>query len=85
MLDYIPPGANQVLSSLLLAFGAWKTTQALYYAYLSPLSKYPGPPLAAVSTLWKLYIELIKGTSLSLELVKVHERYGAVSLSHMYI
>ncbi|KAF4339548.1 cytochrome P450 monooxygenase [Fusarium beomiforme] len=48
----------------------------LYYCYLHPLSRYPGPPLAAVTNLWKTYHLWTLG--LPHTLVRLHEKYGDI-------
>ena len=40
--------------------------QAIYNIYFHPLSKFPGPKLAAASSWWLVYLEVIKEKSLSL-------------------
>lgn len=55
----------------LVSFG-----KAIYNAYFHPLSKFPGPRLAAATTLWKLYVEAIAQRSMALYLRELHEEYG---------
>lgn len=50
--------------------------KAAYNVYLHPLAKYPGPRLAAATTLWKLYVESIWRRSISLYLRELHDQYG---------
>ncbi|EXK86379.1 hypothetical protein FOQG_09651 [Fusarium oxysporum f. sp. raphani 54005] len=47
-----------------------------YYRYLHPLAKYPGPPLASVTNLWKTYH--LWSLHLPHTLVRLHEQYGDV-------
>ncbi|KAI1180231.1 cytochrome P450 [Nemania sp. FL0916] len=53
---------------------------AVYRLYFHPLSKFPGPRLAAITDLWELYQDYIREESghLFLELDKLHERYGPI-------
>ncbi|EMT67797.1 Benzoate 4-monooxygenase [Fusarium odoratissimum] len=48
----------------------------VYYRYLHPLAKYPGPPLASVTNLWKTYH--LWNLHLPHTLVRLHEQYGDV-------
>ncbi|ENH72102.1 Pisatin demethylase [Fusarium oxysporum f. sp. cubense race 1] len=48
----------------------------VYYRYLHPLAKYPGPPLASVTNLWKTYH--LWDLHLPHTLVRLHEQYGDV-------
>ncbi|KAI0397649.1 cytochrome P450 [Xylariaceae sp. FL0594] len=45
-------GVVSILLSLIAAYGI---SSAFYFSYLHPLSRYPGPRLAAVSNLWYAY------------------------------
>ena len=57
----------------------WMVVQYAYYSFFHPLSKYPGPKLAGVTTWWKTYIELVKQESLAHKLIKLHAQYGGCS------
>lgn len=48
----------------------------VYYRYLHPLAKYPGPPLASITNLWKTYH--LWNLHLPHTLVRLHEQYGDV-------
>lgn len=48
----------------------------VYYRYLHPLAKYPGPPLASLTNLWKTYH--LWNLHLPHTLVRLHEQYGEV-------
>ncbi|KAF5637703.1 benzoate 4-monooxygenase [Fusarium sp. NRRL 52700] len=48
----------------------------VYYRYLHPLAKYPGPPLASVTNLWKTYH--LWNLHLPHTLARLHEQYGDV-------
>lgn len=49
-----------------------------YQRYGSPLRNVPGPFLASVTPLWRLY-RVLKG-NWHLEIIELHQRYGAYSL-----
>ena len=54
------------------------TFLAIYRLYFHPLSKFPGPKLAAVSDYWELYQDFLRKESgyLFIELDNLHEKYG---------
>lgn len=47
-----------------------------YMAYFHPLSRYPGPKIAALTNLWKAYY--VYKLVLHEKLVELHEQYGPV-------
>lgn len=51
-----------------------------YRLYLHPLSKYPGPKLAAVSCLYRAYHQTWRDGRLVEQLTHLHEVYGKLSL-----
>jgi len=48
----------------------------IHRLYFHPLSCFPGPPLAAITTLYRTYYEVIKGGEFLHEIVKLHSQYG---------
>ncbi|KAF3051103.1 hypothetical protein E8E11_004200 [Didymella keratinophila] len=59
--------------SLLVLYLIANTTYQLYF---SPLSKFPGPKLAAVTLWYEIYYDVFKWGKYYLEVRKMHERYG---------
>ncbi|EED13527.1 cytochrome P450, putative [Talaromyces stipitatus ATCC 10500] len=58
---------------------------AVYWVYIAvfnifwhPLAAFPGPPIAAISTLYKAYIDLVSKSSFVHTLEKLHAQYGDV-------
>lgn len=69
-------GARPLQACLLifLVLIAYKATQALYRVYLHPLSRFPGPREAALSTSW---LSKLSRTGLQeSETERLHERFG---------
>ena len=58
----------------LIVYIAIKTVYRLYF---HPLAKFPGPRLAAASTLWNAYYDLCT-PGLVKKLPKIHKEYGSV-------
>ncbi|CVL13713.1 related to cytochrome P450 CYP3/CYP5/CYP6/CYP9 subfamilies [Fusarium proliferatum] len=65
----IPLQVSTVIGFLVLVY-------IVYYRYFNPLAKYPGPPLASVTNLWKTYH--LWNLHLPHTLVRLHEQYGDV-------
>ncbi|KAJ3527813.1 hypothetical protein NM688_g8076 [Phlebia brevispora] len=50
----------------------------VYNLHFHPLSRFPGPKVAAFSYLWKIYVEVIKGESVVEKLFQYHAIYGDI-------
>ncbi|KAF2124280.1 cytochrome P450 [Dothidotthia symphoricarpi CBS 119687] len=69
-------GAPVVL--LAAAFVAYLFALAVYRLYLHPLRKFPGPRIAAVSTLYEAYFEIWLNGQYSREIARLHDLYGPI-------
>jgi hypothetical protein len=49
---------------------------AIYQIYFSPLSKFPGPKLAAVTLWYEIYYDVFKWGRYYVEIEKMHQKYG---------
>ena len=49
---------------------------AISRLYLSPLAKFPGPKLAALTLWYEFYYDVIKGGKYTWEIGRMHEKYG---------
>lgn len=67
---------SSVVAGLFLLLPLYIIAQAIYYAFLHPLAKVPGPKLYGVTQLPYLY-HLINGDWVS-HLAKLHDQYGPV-------
>lgn len=63
------------LLALAISTGIYRIISRLY---LHPLAKFPGPPLAAVTSYYLAYYDLVKRGGMVEQLVKLHEQYGPV-------
>jgi hypothetical protein len=50
--------------------------RTVYHLYFHPLSKFPGPKLAAATYLYEFYYDVIKSGMYIWEIERMHERYG---------
>jgi hypothetical protein len=56
--------------------GLYLLAAAVYRLYLSPLARFPGPKLAALTLWYEFYYDVIKTGAYMGEIQKMHERYG---------
>jgi hypothetical protein len=54
----------------------------IYRLYLSPLSKFPGPKLAAATLLYEAYYDVILGGQYTFKIKELHEQYGQFVISN---
>lgn len=65
----------------LIASGLWMVyliAIGIYRLYLSPLAKFPGPKLAALTQWYEIYFDVLKGGGgkFTFEIKRMHEKYG---------
>ncbi|KIW66116.1 hypothetical protein PV04_08320 [Phialophora macrospora] len=65
-----------LLVSLLLV--VYLTTLSIYRLYFSPLAKFPGPKLAALSSWYAAYHDLVRGGKYVWVVEEMHRKYGPV-------
>lgn len=61
---------------LLVTFFAYCTSLAVYRLYFSPLAKFPGPKLAALTLWYEFYYDVIKRGRYTWKIAELHERHG---------
>ncbi|KAK0357392.1 hypothetical protein LTR59_009954 [Friedmanniomyces endolithicus] len=74
----IPSPATSVPLAAGIVVFATVVYTIVYRIYLSPLARFPGPKLAAVSKAYQFYFDVVKAGKLPFELVRLHERYGPI-------
>jgi len=72
------------VSTLFIVGGLGTAALALYRLYLHPLSKFPGPPLAAITHYYAAYYDLWKDGAQVSQLEKLHKIYGEVTTYPCY-
>lgn len=63
---------------LLLFSTIYGTCLIIYRLYLSPLSGFPGPKLAAMTRWYEMYFDVIRGGQFMWEIDRMHEKYGPI-------
>ena len=51
----------------------------VYRLYFSPLAKFPGPKLAALTLWFEFYFDVVKRGRYTWKIAKLHEQYGAIT------
>ena len=65
-----------VASVLVLSIVAYCVSLAIYRLFFSPLSKFPGPVLAALTIYYEAYYDIIKGGQYTFKIKELHNKYG---------
>ncbi|OQE44489.1 hypothetical protein PENCOP_c002G01106 [Penicillium coprophilum] len=52
--------------------------RTVYHLYFHPLSRFPGPKLAAATSLYEFYYDVIKSGMYIWEIERMHEKYGPI-------
>jgi hypothetical protein len=71
-------GSIQVVFAFLVL---WLLGLAVYRLYLSPIAKFPGPKLAALTSWYEFYFDVVKGGQFTFHLQELHKRYGEFILT----
>jgi hypothetical protein len=74
VLDYVTSTRLLAAGTSLLVLHLLST--AIYRLYLSPIAKFPGPRLAALSFWYEFYFDVIKGGQYTWEIGRMHDIYG---------
>jgi hypothetical protein len=56
----------------------WVMAVVIQRLYFSPLAKFPGPKLAAITLWYEFYFNIIKGGVYIWEIEKMHKKYGLI-------
>lgn len=68
----------EVIGVFIFIYTTYGILLALYRIYLHPLSKYPGPKLAAATKWYEFYFDVVQHGRFAWEVKRMHEVYGPV-------
>jgi hypothetical protein len=77
--DIVPMGGTKFFAAfLLVSCLVYLIALAVYRLYLSPVAKFPGPKLAALTQWYEIYYDVFKngGGQFTFEIRRMHEKYG---------
>ncbi|KAI3318956.1 putative cytochrome P450 [Xylariaceae sp. AK1471] len=80
-MDYSSILARPSVAILATSVSIWisyLTCLVFYRLYLSPLSKFPGPKLAAISKWYEFYYDVILRGQFTFQIQKMHRKYGPI-------
>lgn len=83
ILDHLKVDSNGISLVWLALAGAaaWIALRSFRNCFWHPLSSFPGPRIAAITTWYKAYIDCVAKTSFVHTLERLHEQHGTFSLS----
>jgi hypothetical protein len=65
-----------VVIALCLGILLLTAATVIHRLYFSPLSKFPGPKLAAATLWYEFYFNIIRGGNFMWEIERMHKKYG---------
>ncbi|GFP52833.1 fusicoccadiene C-8 hydroxylase [Trichoderma asperellum] len=76
---YLPKDNVQLAAIAAFGFGTvYLLSLAIYRLFISPLAKFPGPKLAALTSWYELYYDVVKQGQYLWEIEKMHDKYGPI-------
>ena len=77
MEAYLPKGTGERAAIAVVGVTAcYALTLIISRLFFSPIAKFPGPKLAAVTSWYELYYDVVKKGKYLFEIEKMHDKYG---------
>ncbi len=77
MEAYLPKDAGLRASITVLSLSAFYVLSlVMYRLFFSPIAKFPGPKLAAVTSWYELYYDMVHKGKYLFEIEKMHDKYS---------
>jgi hypothetical protein len=73
-VQHLPRGA--VLAGLAGGSLIYLVGLAVYRLFLHPLTRFPGPKLAALTRWYEFYYEVVKGGQFTFDIQEMHKKHG---------
>lgn len=68
------------IASLGAAILVYLLTLASYRLFFHPLSKFPGPKLAAITQHYEAYYDVVRNGQYTFKIAELHEKYGEMKV-----
>ncbi|KAJ6134167.1 cytochrome P450 [Penicillium sp. IBT 18751x] len=68
----------QIITAIVLSFCVYLLLLSIYRLWFHPLSKFPGPKIAALTLWYEFYYDAIKKGLYTFEIQRMHEKYGPI-------
>ena len=72
--------STTIIMSVVMTIGLYMVYGSIYRLYFSPISKFPGPKLAALTFWYEFYFDVVRRGSYTLEIGKMHKEYGTLQI-----
>ncbi|RDW59056.1 hypothetical protein BP5796_11980 [Coleophoma crateriformis] len=73
-----PYSLSTIVSTAFAAWVVYVLGQAIHRLYFSPVAKFPGPKLAAVSFWYEFYYDVYLSGQYTFKIARLHEEYGPI-------
>jgi hypothetical protein len=77
LLNFAYAHSGELFVAVGLAYVAYLVSLVTHRLLLSPLKSYPGPGLAAATSYYQFWYDVVQGGGKLEHLENLHERYGA--------
>jgi hypothetical protein len=68
--------SGSMVAGLFVAWLAYLLALAIYRLHFSPLARFPGPKLAALSKWYELYYDVVRKGRFTFKIQELHKTYG---------
>ena len=76
MANLLPIGSLSIFAAAIGALLLYLACLAVYRLYLTPIAKFPGPKLAALTLWYEFYHDVIRGGQYGRKIADLHDEYG---------
>lgn len=78
MMDFtsLPRSTIAVPVSIALFLGSYLVSLTIYRLHFSPIARFPGPKLAALTKWYEFYYDVVQKGQFTFQIQKMHKKYG---------